>query len=195
MKIAGFFSIKNIFGKPKIPVRKIGSRNLVWPPEAQKRLVKELKHKLRKGLFISLPIIRGSNYIRKYYFEGIPVAIKDTGFLDVHGHDYNSLKQAFLEYHRAIKAGEIGAKFHSLRSPKVYARVKNFLIMEYVEQTPVQPSEEGSHSQATLEASKNFDHLIKIGRIKGMLVPQVSHIMPQKKEGGKWVFYHPYDSL
>ncbi len=162
----------------------------------RKELMSELKRKLQdKKFFATLESIdcRNPSYVRKYYFKGMRAAIKDTRNNPNEGFDYEKFRKAFLLHQKAVRNKKIKADKYILRSPKVYGRIGQYTIMEYIKKINLETltfKEITELSKARKELEENLEILAK-GKSGEKL--QEFHAMCQGKENGKWVISLPYD--
>ena len=156
--------------------------------------------------FLSLKTLPGTASVRKFDFNGMHFAIKQTYGDTAHGANYLQFRRDALAYQFAAKKGRIQNKHHVLRSIKVHGRIGNYLVMSRVQSInrknlafPVQRSIE----VALDELDRNFRDLtsdgIKLGNSTVHYFPQFHDIMligntnPKKPLKGKWIFCFPYD--
>jgi len=190
-----------------VPTGRIYRRHLV-PPSKRPALLKLLGKKLSEpGFFKNLPILYQSTVKRFdfHFFSGkqqyiVPVAIKNTAFWEAppassDGRDYGELRKAFLAHNRAVYSGLIKPERYIMRSPKVYVRIGDFLVMEFVNSL-------GFNAYGPLkgvfdEIHGNFLFLKKKRLISES--PQYVHIMPVANTNpadpkkGKWIVFSSYD--
>lgn len=189
----------NNFMFKNIPIiahdKRIAFKRFLVPPKQRQGLLRFLEKKNLKLLFDGLPIIYNFS-VRRTFFKGIPVIIKDTRGGIAHGFDFERARKAFLVHQKALRQGQIKAIHYKMKSPKVYGRIENFLIMEYV---PTSPEEKKLFfaSPAFKELKENFIILHRNGLIKE--IPQLD-AMPVKVESTKlserkWLVFLPNDWL
>lgn len=132
----------------------------------------------------------------RFFHKGVPVVIKWTGPALQHGGEYALLRHDFLAHQRAVRSGKIDAKSYVLRSPKVYGQIGGFLVLECINNAREQFIRLSDFSSARKDLARNLDFLCKKGTLSfSEITPQVMHVMTTGVEGGKWVFYLPYDYL
>lgn len=193
--------------KLKRPKRNVIHKNK-W-----RELKKELSKKLRNPKFFenlektfSVKSFT-SEKVKRYSFKGKPVAIKDTQGFKKEGFNYKKFRKAILVHQKAIrgkvKGVEINAKNYKLVTPKVFGRIGNYLIMEYMNEMKTKRifSESKSVVESFLNAQKqmkkNFDSLEEL--LPEYEAPQIAQYMvlgntnPKKPEKGRWIFSLPYD--
>lgn len=179
-------------------------RNLVKPAQRE-GLLKEAKRLVpffecsKMGASVSpnapLPIERLLSDCFRFFYNGVPVVIKWTGPFHLHGGKPNLLRHDFLAHQRAVRAGQIDTSFYILRSPKVYGKVGDFLVMEYVSNAIKQEASlRESFTNARGQLERNLHFLEMENRLSFPLErPQSRHLMAAGVENGKWIFYLPYD--
>jgi len=188
-----------------IPTGKIYKRRLV-PPSQRPALLKLLERKLSEpGFFENLPILYQSTVKRFdfHFFAGkqeyiVPVAIKNTAFWKqppADGRDYGALRKTFLAHHKAVNSGLIKPERYIMRSPKVYARIGNFLVMEFVNSL-------GFNAYGPLKGVFDEIHGNFLFLKRKQLIPQTPqyfHVMPVANTNpgdpkrGKWIVFSSYD--
>ncbi|MFH1255919.1 MAG: hypothetical protein V1494_01370 [Candidatus Diapherotrites archaeon] len=182
-------------------------KRVIVPSAERKKMLSLLRRKLRNpsffeelfplGLdigFVKSPVVKG------FSFNRMPLAIKYTGGQATQGQKYRQFRNIFKTYHKALGAGLIKAELHILRSPQVYGRIGNYLIMEKInELLPANKKEELTQNNAYLELVNNFRKLKEKGLIRGEI--QLNDYMlagntnPENPAKGKWIIFHPYDIL
>lgn len=175
------------------------TKQLFEPKTREKKLLSFLRTYLGQEhkFFHDLEKLTASGSIRKFCYEGQTVAIKSTDGTEMHGHNFKKLRKTFLAHHLLLKTGSINAKYYKLRSARVIGRIRNYLIMSFVEGKRADQmrfnnvEEEASFSSALVELRENFSELKKQGHIEQS--PQFLHLIVAGKQQGKWVFYFPYD--
>ncbi|MCD6479000.1 MAG: hypothetical protein J7L44_03890 [Candidatus Diapherotrites archaeon] len=182
-------------------------RRHVLPRRKWPELIKELEIKLANPYFFSgLEYIGDLGRVRLFYYEGIPVAIKDTGRLERHGFDYEKIRKALLVHQKAVLEGKIKPNHYRIVTPKVYGQIGRYLIMEYIEHkehpkpgVTKNQAEITSYREAYRELEDNFMKAIKISKAYDVDVPQLIHLMvlgntnPKNPKKGTWLFSLPYD--
>ncbi|MFH0954675.1 MAG: hypothetical protein V1777_01060 [Candidatus Micrarchaeota archaeon] len=144
----------------------------------------------------------GATNVRKFEFEGIPVAIKDTRGEAQHGLEYKKIRQTILAHQLAVRNKTIKATKYQIRSPHILGKIENFLIMQFVhakkisEMEKAPPQEKKSFEEALEQATGNFETLYQQGHAKKKLQGRhmmISNTNPSNPIHGKWIFYFPYD--
>ena len=191
----------------RAPARKIWApkRQIVWHTARQARLLKFLQGELQKpGFFRGLLETIGTPKVRKFVFDGTPVAIKNTKGFAEEGRNYAKLRQNFLKHQFAVRNGRIKAQFYKLKSPRVYGVIGNYLVMEFVAEKPILdflPADEKKAEEikaSCIKAIRELEENIKQIN-KAAPKPQVTDIMiagntnPKEPLKGKWIFFMPYD--
>lgn len=191
-----------------VPTGSVYRRRLV-PPSQRPELLRYLRQNLFKpNFFENLPNVH-EGCIRRldfhFYTNGkegvVPVAIKDTDYkFDLYprheGKNFKDLRKIFLAHQQAVKKGRIRAKKYLLRSPKVYGTIGDFLVMEYIAETPLPRN---LWKKIWPELETNLSRLGEKGPEKGFSRPQAWHAMPVANTNpksplkGKWVVFLPYD--
>ncbi|MFH1256330.1 MAG: hypothetical protein V1494_03470 [Candidatus Diapherotrites archaeon] len=191
--------------KQRVITNPVKKRNIIWQPKKQGALIAFFSKRLKNpNFFENLPSAGlGSYRIKKFYFKGIVVLVKDTGEYGWHGGNYKEIEETFKKYHKAIKQGIISASRHVLRSPKVYAKIGQYIIMEFIEKIPERGQEKRSLAEAKEELRKNFNTLVDSGIIKEKDMPQLDgrdiicfgNTNPEKPGNGKWILFYPKDQV
>ncbi|MFH1586567.1 MAG: hypothetical protein ABID38_01780 [Candidatus Diapherotrites archaeon] len=182
----------------ELDIKEMTGRNVIPSRKAREELMVHLEEKLKyENFFESLPLTTSLN-VKKFEFNGIPIAIKNTENKNYQGANHREFKAAFIEYRRALKEGTLSAKHHILLSPVVYGKIGPYLIMEYVEDKyPLSSPELSKYWKADGEITSNFMKLLSDKKINA--APQMLHLMtlkntnPKNPRKGKWVGFHPYD--
>src|SRR3989338_5622001 len=101
----------------------------------KKRLLSELESKLKSpDFFKQLENINSGNIrVRKYMYGKIPVVIKDTWGQREHGHHYKILRHIFYDHQILARSKKINAEKYRLISPRVFGRIGDYLVMEYMQ--------------------------------------------------------------
>lgn len=174
------------------------------PLSKRKTLLGELREKINDPVFSS-KFEAGGDKLLKYYFQGIPVMIKNTSGKWVHGIEYEKLRGAFLNHQKAVRSGKIKANNYRIVSPRVFGRIEGFLVMEFMEgrsfrevlaRIKKEAWSEGKDAEdhecvkAFQELTENFDD-VEYGKFE----PDLDDLMVLGKDlrTGKWLFSIPYD--
>ncbi len=182
-----------MLNKPKHPRVLRFQRKLAQPLSSRKEMMDFLKSRLSQIFFSALPTIRFK--VRKFMWNGKPVVIKDTlGFID-QGYQYDNTRKAILLHQRAVRSGKISARHYRIKTPKVYGRIGNYLVMEFM-QGKNYDDNSGNLGMAYQELKENFKKLC----IENLLTePQLHDLIvlgnsnPGNPERGVWYFSLPYD--
>ncbi len=190
-----------------VPTGSVYKRQLV-PPSQRPELLHYLRQNLFKpDFFKALPTLYGSRIKRLdfHFFVGeqehvVPVAIKNTSAIGLYpesqGKNFEEIRESFLAHQRAVRSGRINPKTYILRSPKVYGRIGDFLVMEFVAETNL-PWE--LRKDVPIELVRNFLRLKDKNLIGKRPVPQTWNLItvastnPGNPKEGKWVVFLPYD--
>ena len=158
-----------------------------------KRMVIEFSKKLQDPAFFkSLPNLHGGGRVRLAEFNGKKVVIKNTRGSEVHGLNHEEITRIHRAHEIAAKKGIIDSSPYIWTAIKVYARIGNYLVMEYVpEKLPdksnamelFNASQELSAVESKL--SENLLVLQKKGLIK--MIPQID-VIKRGTRNGKLVF-------
>ena len=192
------------------PGRLSFSRHIIQPPAEQRRLIQELEGKLKNpDFFNGLPSLKSSS-VKRFEFNGVSVAIKNTkgnippgsNIRQMHGYDFNSFRKTLLAHQEAVRNKGITASRYKLKSIKVYGRIGNFLVMEFVEspsrgkvRRELNAAVRKSLDAATAQLESNLGKLTR----DYTNIPQETHLMvvgnsnPKYPDKGQWVFFLPYD--
>lgn len=190
-----------------VPTGPLYKRQLV-PPSQRPELLKYLRQNLFKpDFFENLSGLYGPRvkqldfhfYINKREHV-VPVVIKNTGAFahipESQGKNFEEIRRSFEAHQRAVRSGKINPKTYILRSPKVYGRIGDFLVMEFVAKTDLHWD---LRKEIFKEVGRNFLRLKDKNLIGKRPVPQtwslitVANTNPKNPEKGKWVVFLPYD--
>ncbi|MDD3159775.1 MAG: hypothetical protein PHQ98_02300 [Candidatus ainarchaeum sp.] len=169
----------------------------------RRQLKKFLEENLTKAFFKKLPRTKfvANDNLRVFEYAGKKVVIKDCSafFFSNHGIDYELTRQMMLNYNQNIRKRKLPNRFHILRTPKVYARIGNYLIMEHIEEkrhdvpsTQVTNEEVEIYEKGLNEIRNNSKQLLNADFMK-LMRKQDIHLMCTGIYQGKAVFYVPYD--
>jgi hypothetical protein len=188
--------------------RKWRYRRHVLPRKKWPELIKELKTKLADPYFFSSlkDIGKSMGNVKLFYYDGIPVVIKDTGRRDTHGFNYKEIRKALFIHQKAVREGKISPKRYRIITPKVYGQIGRYLVMEYMEHkehpkpgVTENQAEITSFKEAYRELEDNFMEAIMVKKAYEVDIPQLIHLMvlgntnPKNPEKGIWLFSLPYD--
>ncbi|HLC79946.1 MAG TPA: hypothetical protein VJG83_06030 [archaeon] len=155
-----------------------------------------------KKFFEGLPKI--SKYsIRKFEYNGKTAVIKQTYGDSSHGIEFGKIRQTLLKHQMAVRTKKIVPKTYKLRSIKVFGRVGNYLVMDFVKGQNLgdwfdrhkNPEVARHLSEATYEMERNFNSqgALPIPQLTDLIV--AGNTNPQEPTKGKWIFYLPYDYI
>jgi len=137
------------------------------------------------------------SFIYEFDYKGVPVIIKDVGQGNLHGSDPELLRRDFLVHQRMARAGVIDTTKYILISPKVYIKIGRFLVMERVNELPLESMtglELVSFFAARSALESNLNYLFNKSFLPSGRPPQAdSHLMPIGQKNDRWVFCLPYD--
>ncbi len=172
-------------------------RHLI-PQKNRKTMLKILQKKLNEKFFDSLPKLQDYNpQIRVCKYNGKRVIIKDTKGNQDEGFNFQELRNSFLEHQKSARQKAINTDSYILRSPKIYGRIGNYLVMELIEDKyeeiySSRPELRNKMVMAFNQLRRNFRKLKSDKLIKRIpqLYPMITGI-----ENSRWVFYLSYDYL
>ena len=177
-------------------------RNL--PPYSMRApLMAELRRKLTPKTFALLLTVEkrvpwATDNVKIFHKNKNVVAIKDTRWLAEQGFTRNpktSLARKFLlAHHRYYRKNKLREKAkYILRSPKIFGRIGNFLVMEYIKEwKPKTKAEAAALFKAKMELANTAE---KVAGIFGIQRLQVEDFIPAGIYNGKFVFYAVYDYI
>ena len=194
---------KRTLGKVRFHNNPLLNRHLM-PQPLRKELLQTLRIKLRKrSFFLSLKSVNPQDFlesVRIFYFRGQKVVIKDAkpGLSGAHGLSYEKHRKAFLQHQQAARQGRIDTSWYVLRTPKVYGRVGQYLIMEHVENKLGAIYRKGGKDweiwqNATQQLALNISTLQEQNEMKIVHDNQVVHYMCAGIQNGKAIIYPVYD--
>ena len=181
-----FQQIYSLFKRKGIVRRNPANLNLVM-----EMLRKELNH----DFFLKLPIIKDfsglqASRVRLFKMGEEKFVIKDCGSHNEHGGDAKSVREFIKRHHEEIRAGTIHSTGYLLRTPQVYGKIGNYLVMEHIE------AEKSISRQSAMDAQRelgeNFALIIKKYKLDN---PQSHDTIPAGMHNGKVVLYTVYDYL
>jgi len=196
--------------RPNVTARPVG-----WQKDLMKYLRKELNS--NPGFFNTLEILKGDRGVPKRVldFRGKKVVIKrdptvkdpDIAKRGIHGGNYEKIRKLLLAHQAGVLEGKINPKSYVLRSIKVYGRIGEFLVMDYVQGKGYYyhyflPYSGTSGTidlkdvrEAKNEIEQNFCKVVGVNQkhlqFFDMIVAGKTN--PAHPEKGKWIFYLPYD--
>jgi hypothetical protein len=179
----------NIFSAP--PFR----RNIPLP-KVREKLLRTLKKELLADKFKSMPCIGIDTEVRIFEHNGTKVVVKDTGgdkfsgyARNIHKHPAHNFLKAHHAHYREKKLRT--SVEYMLRTPKLFGRIGNFLVMEYIPRWSPKSAEE---QELLSRASRQMDDVAQnVAAERWVHKLQTQHFIPAGIHNGKVIFYAVYD--
>jgi hypothetical protein len=182
-------------------------------PQEQKQLMRDLKRLIveEKGFAQLKPIDKLNQLIRIYEYKGKKVIIKNTWGETQDGNKPDLVRHAIMEHQKAVQRKDIKQTRYRIKTPYVYGKVGDYLVMEYMEGEHISVAKQKSSifarrslARAEQELATNFaaieNGLLPIAETQPNLkLPQLSDFMvtgnsnPRNPSRGIWYFSPPYD--